>query len=381
MSLEELATAQLPPEDIPEMVTDAQIAEKEHVNRLWEQEEDLNTVIFQNRDGSKTLYYFDYAVKYVDENGVVRDKKNLLSGDIAEPSLVEDYGYVNADNDIQTYFPKTLDRDNGVVLTYGEYRIEMAPMHRVKAPLMVAAGLQVAVRPGEQQTSGLREIMLEAQTAPAVKKQTDTGQTTERPSDVVEYAGIFGEGTLLRYTPTFEGYKEDLILAGPEAGNRFTFVVDAGGLQVVSENQAVYFLNPLTGEILATMDPLYVYDSFVGDSPHTTYGNGLLCTRLEDGTYEITMVVDEAFLNDPATVYPVVVDPSVRAISSGSIVDASIYSGYGYNITPGSAESQTLKVGWSGLYGIGRALLYECGKQTGAVLTAPVCFMEKLVIA
>ena len=53
MSLEELATAQLPPEDIPEMVTDAQIAEKEHVNRLWEQEEDLNTVIFQNRDGSK----------------------------------------------------------------------------------------------------------------------------------------------------------------------------------------------------------------------------------------------------------------------------------------------------------------------------------------
>lgn len=266
MSLKELTTAQLPPEDIPEMVTDAQIAEKEHVNRLWEQEEDLNTVIFQNRDGSKTLYYFDYAVKYVDENGVVRDKKKLLSGDIAEPSLVEDYGYVNADNDIQTYFPKTLDRDNSVVLTYGEYRIEMAPMHRVKAPLMVAAGLQVAVRPGEQQTSGLREIMLEAQTAPAVKKQTDTGQTTERPSDVVEYAGIFGEGTLLRYTPTFEGYKEDLILAGPEAGNRFTFVVDAGGLQVVSENQAVYFLNPLTGEILATMDPLYVYDSFVGDS-------------------------------------------------------------------------------------------------------------------
>ena len=90
--------------------------------------------------------------------------------------------------------------------------------------------------------------------------------------------------------------------------------MDAGGLQVVAENQAVYFLHPLTGEILATMDPLYVYDSFDGEkteeNPHDTYNNELLCTQLEDGTYEITMVVDEAFLNDPSTVYPVVVDPS-----------------------------------------------------------------------
>ena len=37
-------------------VSAAEIEERGHVNRLWEQEEDLNTVIFQNRDGTKTMY-------------------------------------------------------------------------------------------------------------------------------------------------------------------------------------------------------------------------------------------------------------------------------------------------------------------------------------
>ena len=58
LSLEELATAELSEADIPEVVSAAEIEERGHVNRLWEQEEDLNTVIFQNRDGTKTMYYF-----------------------------------------------------------------------------------------------------------------------------------------------------------------------------------------------------------------------------------------------------------------------------------------------------------------------------------
>ncbi len=100
MSLAELATAVLPEADKPEPVSEAAIAEKGHVNRLHEQETDRNTVLFQNRDGTKTLYYFAQPVKYVDETGQVRGKNNYLVK-VTEPLYAADYGYVNDSNDIQ----------------------------------------------------------------------------------------------------------------------------------------------------------------------------------------------------------------------------------------------------------------------------------------
>ena len=56
LSLDELKTAKLDPEDTPEIVTEENIEKNGHVNRLWEQEEDLNTIVFQNSDGTKTTY-------------------------------------------------------------------------------------------------------------------------------------------------------------------------------------------------------------------------------------------------------------------------------------------------------------------------------------
>ena len=53
--------------DVPAVITQAEIEQYQHVNRLYEQEPDLYTVIFQNRDGSKTVYLFGSPVKYVDE--------------------------------------------------------------------------------------------------------------------------------------------------------------------------------------------------------------------------------------------------------------------------------------------------------------------------
>ena len=92
---EELKTAVLPDADKPEVIGDDLIAERDHVNRLWEQEEDLNTIIFQNRDGTKTMYWFDQPVKYVDENGEVKDKKNELTE--------QGNDYTNTENDINSY--------------------------------------------------------------------------------------------------------------------------------------------------------------------------------------------------------------------------------------------------------------------------------------
>ena len=44
-----------------------------HISRL-ENEEKLNTYVFKNEDGSKTIYYMYENVKYKDKDGKIKDK-------------------------------------------------------------------------------------------------------------------------------------------------------------------------------------------------------------------------------------------------------------------------------------------------------------------
>lgn len=60
---EELGTATLAASDIPACISPALAEARGHVNRLYQQEPDDYTVMFQNRDGSKTIYVFSYPVK------------------------------------------------------------------------------------------------------------------------------------------------------------------------------------------------------------------------------------------------------------------------------------------------------------------------------
>ena len=71
--LYELKDAVLPLSDVPAVISKAQIAEYGHVNRLYEQEPDAYTVIFQNRDGGKTVYVFDRPVKETKADGSFAD--------------------------------------------------------------------------------------------------------------------------------------------------------------------------------------------------------------------------------------------------------------------------------------------------------------------
>ena len=49
-----------------------------HINRLPE-EEDLNSYVFENADGTRTAYILSEPVKYVDNTGVVHEKNLTLS--------------------------------------------------------------------------------------------------------------------------------------------------------------------------------------------------------------------------------------------------------------------------------------------------------------
>jgi hypothetical protein len=120
--LAELQSKEMPDYDRPEAIEKGLVVENGHVARLYKKESDLRTVIFANKDGTETAYIFDEPVKYIDENGKIVDKSNRLYSVYAD-----EYAYVNKDNDIRTYFPKTLDEKSGIKLEYGDISIEMYP--------------------------------------------------------------------------------------------------------------------------------------------------------------------------------------------------------------------------------------------------------------
>lgn len=364
LSLDELKTAELASSDTPEIVSEEDIKEKGHVNRLWEQEDDLNSIVFQNRDGTKTMYYYNYPVKYKDESGKIKDKSNKIS-------QTADGDYTNAQNDINTYFPKKLNKNKGVELKFGEYNVELSP---------------------------------EINGNSGASRQTGHNKNFDQ-TEYVQYPDVFDKGIALRYTPTFEGYKEDIILNEYTEINEFTFRLRTDGLSMVSNNGSYFLSDPITGEIMAEIGELYVYDSKPYEVPEVNLNDVVINPKDEtqlnevlesvseekteqenteaktyahryavetvkqDSEYLITIVVDKEYLRDSERVWPVYVDPTISASGSGSsktIQDAAIYNGRPTTAHGGTGYTYA-NAGYIGNgYGVGRVLMKFPGLSTNS---------------
>ncbi len=310
--------------DVPECLDFEAIADKEHATRLFDKETALDTVLFANKDGSETIYIFNEDVKYIDESGKIADKSNKLYSNIESRAYSSDYSYVNKENDINTYFPKSLMTDVGVSVEAQGQVIEMYPVSDVVSNVIANDDMYG-----------------------------------------VYYDDVFGEFTGIRYKPSFSGYKEDIILE-KNVGNKFGFILETGDLVPVLENGVIYIRDE-NGEDFGIISPTYVYDSFAGDvsledKRHFTYNNKFELTHISDGKYELVVIVDKEFLNDPATVYPVIVDPSfsIDGSESGlnkSILDTPIYNGSGA-VDKSAGHNQLAVIGYvDSSYGSGRLLM------------------------
>lgn len=330
--------AALSDENIPEAVERELVEEKRHIARLYDKETELDTVVFANQDGTETAYIFDEAVKFVNNEGIITDKTNKLYS-----TKEKDCAYINFDNDIQTSFPSRLNADSGVNLSYSGYSIVMYPDNG-------------------SDSSAAKKI--------------------ENDNEYVYYDKAFGQGTALRYKTTFSGFKEDIILC-ENVGNLFDFFVECGALVPSVENNAVVFTDSDTNTTVAVFDPVFVYDSRMDEtdgSLHWTWDNAITLSQAGEGTYRITVAVDWEFLNNPDTVYPVYIDPSVTVTAAGSgtgktIVDTPIYNGSGAkNITSGA--NPTAVLGYVGTlngvqYGSGRLLMKFPGLMSKSFMQSP----------
>ena len=263
-TLAQLQELQVPDSDIPSLMTRAQIEEKGHAVRLKAEEPNKNTVIFQNRDGSKTAYFYNTPVKYTDENGIVRDKSSAIT---AYSGMYDgkSYAYAMTDNDVKVYFSRI--GTEGVKLASGGYDIEMVPMNT--GSLMI----------------------------PSVSFENN---------DTVRYNNMYGLGTAIEYKTLLNGVKEDIVLSNYTGQNSFNFMLYTDGLALV-ENGGDFYLADNTGARVASIGKVIANDS----GNKTVYGTMNYNTVKAGAQYMINISVDTAFLTASDTVYPVRIDPTV----------------------------------------------------------------------
>lgn len=281
-------------------------------------DEALNTYVFLNRDGTKTVYLFDENVKYIGGDGRIYDKDITVkySGE-AEAAV----GRTEA-NDVKLSLSK--DPQSGVSLEYKEYRVSLKPRTDVQSGYSKAAG-----------------------------------PSTVATSESVMYNDLFGEGIHLRYTPTLSGVKEDIVLSERTDKNEFEFILRTGGAGLFEENGRYYIAADKSSEARLYLGKVICYDAM--GKPCV---GSMSATAVEERQeYIITLIADKGFLQDAETVYPVTIDPTITVSDNtngaSAIQDAPIFknkptAAFGaflYN-TIGQADTN---------YGVGRTVVKLAG--------------------
>ena len=276
-TLSELQKMEVDTLSLPEVIDSETAIRKGHVNRIAQQESSLNSIAFQNKDGTKTAYLFSSPVKYFDSEGNVKDKRTTI-----QPSNKTGYAYAMEDNSVKVFFPENVG--SGVALEYGGYFLSMVP---------------------ETSTSG--------------------AMTFSSKDNTIEYSEVYEPGVLLQYKPTLNGFKEDIVLSHIPERNIFDFALFTTSLIPQKINEKWYLIN-LTENVIGEFQTIRINDS----AGKTVIGSMEITTDGPDGTYRVHVTVPLQFLEAEDTVYPVYVDPSVTIWETGGYYEYYNDGSYAY---------------------------------------------------
>lgn len=158
---------------------------KTHVKRLYEEETADNVIMYENNDGSKTLYIYGESVKYSDSNGQVYDKDVSLN-------VIDDIVVVN-NNDFRLQFSNQLS--GGTTMSYMGHTLRL--------------------------TANSNALV--------VSDRTEL-------NGIIAYSKAFGNGTALNCSPQFSGLKTDIVLSQIPDTSRLNFTLAVDEL-ILSENE------------------------------------------------------------------------------------------------------------------------------------------------
>jgi len=256
---------------ITDYVDKAQFESQNYAFRV-EQDESLNTYVFQKEDGKRVVYFMDENVKFIDDNGEVKEKNLSLTS--------TEKGFSPVCNDIDILLPTTIKES--IQFNYGKSSIAITPS-------------------GDNYAEGKSD-----------------GKS-------VSYTGVFGENTILRYTPMLSGLKEDIIVTDKTAPIEFSLILKTNGAFVYSDKDGFYLATFEQSEEKIRLGTVVAYDS----KGHESIGNLLVNTVTEGSEYVVTVSIDSDFLVNESTVFPVTIDPtfivSDNTHGSNAIQDAPIF--------------------------------------------------------
>ncbi len=306
---------------VPEIIGYEEAVRKNHVRRLYEDEgEELNKVVFLNVDGSKTMYTFDFPVKYIDDDGNIRD----ITLEIAD-STTQSGEFESAANLVTTTFSAQFT--DGITLTGSDVEIRLAPV----LP-SVGSG-----------TATMYSNSILASSANPVSEAQRIDENT------IEYR--YDDVTTVEYSLTYTGFKEDIVVREYTGQTEYPFHLYTNGL-ALEEIDGSYFLVDDYGDIRAAIGDIII---FTADERNNGLGSIVPMTVVENEEYLLTIVVDADYLADPNTAYPIRIDPTVDIDyndGTSAIEDITITTNTNY-----TGSHTSLYVGRRSTEGIARALM------------------------
>ena len=287
---------------------DNETLEKQGAIKRLPEKESLNSYAFLNRDGTESVVLFPDNIKYVDESGEIVEKDTAIVGN---PSG----GFTVKANDYGVLFPENIK--DGLQFEYLECCISMIP-----------------------DGAGGEHII---------------------EDNSISYLNVFGENTILRYTPLLNGIKEDIVISGYSGINSF-------GFEIRSEN--LRFSDKATGRVLVNEngEPVIEFGDVIAcDSKGKLSAGTLLIEEDAENSYHLTVSIPEEFLADPETVYPVTIDPTIYESSDGSYIqDSPVFDGASYQ----NSNFGTYLIDYAGAvssYGNARTAMWLYGLEVNPI--------------
>jgi RHS repeat-associated protein len=182
--------------------------------------------------------------------------------------IYEGTGWTNEDGPVKVFFPDTLSPDTPVTWSAEQGSLSIVPL-------------------------GLTEKV-----------------AAEANKEWVNYPGVLSNVDVA-YTATAMGYKENVTFAKPPSDTSAQWDVQTSGLTLTLDvEEGSILIQSQQGQV-GYFPAAVATDSSEGEGhPAVSSNFPYALADLGDGHYTITVSYDDAFLNDPATVYPVVLDPS-----------------------------------------------------------------------
>lgn len=265
-------------------------------------ERTANTKTFRKVDGSYEVAIYNDVIHYY-EDGQWKEVDNSLidDGDSLE----------NTANSFKLKFPKSLDDEKQIKLTFGDYSIDWN--------LLDIKSSTIDYDDSELTPSNIKEVV-------------NTSQS-------IIYTDI-QNNVDVEYIVSGSQVKENIILNKYIENFSMTFEYKLKNLSLKEDNEGnIVFLND-ENEVIFTFSDFFMFDNKTNES------NSIEYQLIETGnkTYEITIIPNDEWLKTAS--YPVIIDPSIVLETNNT----NIRDKYVYGTSGSSTSANYIKSGYSGTY-------------------------------